>query len=644
MADNEWYGWAGTILRVDLTKGTVQKQPLTKEMAHDYVGGRGFNSKILYDEVKPGTDPLGPDNLLVFGTGPVTGTCIPNNGRFTVSTLSLVTGGLGDGNSGGHFGPQMKYAGYDTIVVKGISKKPVYLFIDDDTTELHDATHLWGKDVWETTDTLKRDHDNKSMSVCAIGPAGENMVAASCIMNEYARAAAKAGVGAIMGSKKLKAISVYGERGIRVHDPEEVYSSTIEYIDLIARTDKWWFETFSKYGTPMFVDQYNHLGALPTRNWKEGTFEEADKLGITPLYEKYVKKKRGCGGCIYHCSPWYRIDEGPFKGWVGEGVEYEAMTGFGSKLGCSNLEVCLVAGSLCDMYGLDYISTSEAMGWAWECYNEGILTKDDTDGLDLSWGNDSIVHEVIRKIAYKDGKLGKLLALGSRKAAKKIGGKAEYYSMTIKGQQMGSMDPRVVTAWGVGYGVSTRGGDHLRTHLVCEYMFTPEEMEKYIGDARASDRFHLTEAKADLVRWTENVRFLNDSLETCKYINRGSPRSYVEFPYRWLTATTGKKFTYEGLQTIADRVMTIERAFNVRQGMDRKDDYLAERWFKEAMPEGAGKGSKVDKVMYDKILDRYYEVRGWDKNGFPKRSHLEKLGLKYVADELQKMKRLGKEA
>jgi aldehyde:ferredoxin oxidoreductase len=296
------------------------------------------------------------------------------------------------------------------------------------------------------------------------------------------------------------------------------------------------------------------------------------------------------------------------------------------------------------MYGLDYISTSEVMGWAWECYNEGLLTKEDTDGLDLSWGNDSVIHEVLRKIAYKEGNLGKLLSLGSRKAAKKIGGKAEYYSMTIKGQQMGSMDPRVVTAWGVGYGVSTRGGDHLRTHLVCEYMFTPEEMEKYIGDARASDRFHLTEAKADLVRWTENVRFLNDALETCKYINRGSPRSYVEFPYRWLTAVTGKKFTYEGLHVAADRVATVEKAFNVREGMSRKDDYLAERWFKEKMTEGAGQGTSVDKEMYDKMLDRYYEVRGWDKNGFPKRSHLEKLGLKYIADELQKMKRLGKEA
>ncbi len=643
MTSDEWYGWAGRILRVDLSKRETKVQPLTKEMAHDYVGGRGFNSKILYDEVKPGTDPLGPDNLLILGTGPCTGTCIPNNGRFTVSTLSWVTGGIGDGNSGGHFASAMKYAGYDAIVVKGVSKDPVYLFIEDDTVEIRDASHLWGKSHWDTINTIMADSGNKSLSVCGIGPGGENMVAAACVMNDYTRAAAKAGVGSIMGSKKLKAIAVYGTRGIRVYDPEEVYKSTIEYIELIARTDKWWFETFSKYGTPMFIDQYNHLGALPTFNWKEGTFKGADKLGIGPLYEKYVKKKRGCSGCMYHCSPWFRIDEGPYAGWVGEGVEYEAITGFGSKLGCSNLEVCLVGGSLCDMYGLDYISTSEAMAWAWECYNEGILTKEDTDGLDLSWGNDSVVHEVIRKLAYKEGKLGHLLALGSRKAGEKVGGKAKYFSMTIKGQQMGSMDPRVVKAWGFGYGVSTRGGDHLRTHLVCEYMFTPEEMEKYIGDARASDRFNLTEAKADLVKWTENVRFLNDALETCKYINRGSPRSYVEFPYRWLTATTGVKFTYDSLQVIADRVNTIERSFNVRCGMDRKDDYLPARWFDEKLSTGTGKGQQVDRAMYDKLLDRYYLIRGWDKQGLPKRSHLEKLGLKKIADELESISRLGKE-
>ncbi|MHA1247763.1 MAG: aldehyde ferredoxin oxidoreductase family protein [Candidatus Thorarchaeota archaeon] len=641
---DEWYGWAGTILRVDLTKGTIKKVPLDKDLAYNYVGGRGFNSKILFDEVKPGTDPFGPDNLLIFSTGPCTGTSIPNNGRYTVSTLSWVTGGLGDANSGGYFGQAMKYAGYDAIIVKGVSKKPVYLFIEDDTVELRDASHLWGKDVWETTEILMRDHSNKGMSVAAIGQAGENMVAAAAIMNDYSRAAAKAGVGAIMGSKKLKAISAYGESGIRVYDPEEVYKSTIEYIELIAKTDKWWFETFSKYGTPMFVDQYQHLGALPTYNWKEGTFEHADKLGITPLYEKYVKKKRGCGGCMYHCSPWFRIDEGPFKGWVGEGVEYEAMTGFGSKLGCDNLEVALVGGSLCDMYGLDYISAAEVMGWAWECYNEGILTKEDTDGLDLSWGNDSVIHEVLRRLANREGKLGELLALGSRKASERIGGKAKYFSMTIKGQQMGSMDPRVLKAWGFGYGVATRGGDHLRTHLVCEYMFTPEEMEKYVGDARASDRFTITEAKADLVRWTENVRFLNDALETCKYINRGSPRSYVEFPYRWLTATTGKSYTYEGLQTVADRVLTIERAFNVARGMSRKDDYLPDRYYDETLSTGTGKGQRVSRELYDKLLDRYYEIRGWDKEGRPKRSHLEKVGLKYVADELEKLGFLGKEA
>ena len=637
----EWYGWAGTILRVNLTDKTVKKEPLPEYLATQFIGGRGFNSKILFDHLRPGVDPFSPENLLIFGAGPCTGTLIPCSGRFTISTKSPVTGGLGDANSGGHFGPQMKWAGYDMIIFEGKAEKPVYVWIEDDNVEIRDAEHLWGLDTWITTNEIIKDVGDPSISVACIGPAGENMVASAAIINEYARAAAKCGVGAVMGSKKLKAVAVRGTKGIRVADPKGVVDVYFKYVRILKEEDEWWYNNFSKYGTPMFVDQYQGLGALPTYNWSEGVFEKADELGVEKLYPKYVKKKRSCFACVLHCSPFILIEEGPYAGFTGEGVEYEAFTGFGSKIGCANIELVLAAGTMCDRYGIDYISCAEVIAWAFECYNRGILTKEDTDGLDLTWGNEDVVLELIRRLAYREGKIGELLALGSRKAAQKIGKGAEYYSMTIKGQQPGSMDPRVLAAWGFSYAVGNRGGDHLRTHLVCEYMFTPEEMEKYVGTAAASDRFGWHVAKADLVVWSENMRTISNCMEHCTYFNRGAPRLYVEFPVDALRAVTGLDWTYEKLVECAHRIITLERAFNVREGFSRKDDYLPERFYKEPLTKGPGRGKVVPRDHWEKLLDRYYTLRGWDtKTGWPTRETLEKLGLKYVADQLEELGKL----
>lgn len=642
-----YYGWAGTILRINLTTGQIKKQPLPKELALNYIGGRGFNSKILYDEVPPGVDPLGPENKLIFGVGPCNGTIVPCSGRWTATAKSPTTDAFGDGNAGGHWSLGVKWAGYDCIIFEGQAKKPVYLWIDDDAVELRDATHLWGLDFWEATDSVKQELGDPEVMVAGIGPAGENLSFPACVLSDYTRAAGKCGMGVVMGSKKLKAIAVRGTKGVRVAKPDELIKTVEEGIEMLRTEDAWWFENFSRYGTPIFVMMFQHLGALPTYNWREGWFDPsgAEALSGEELLRRYVKKKRACGACVLHCSGFYVVEDGPYAGTIGEGIEYEATGGFGAKLGNANLASTLAAKTLCDKLGMDLINTTDTIGWAMECYEKGILTVKDTDGLDLSWGNHKAILETIKRMAYKEGALGELLALGSRKAAQKVGRGAEYYSITIKGQQMGLVEPRLMWAWGLGFGTSSRGGDHLRTQPAGEYMFTPEEMEKLIGTRKASDRAGW-EGKGKLVAWYQNFRAaVNDSFETCKYFFRAAMRLYVEYPHRILSALTGLAWTYEQILECGERIYNIERAFNVREGVygSRQDDYLPERFYREPQTIGPGAGSYIPKEKYDLMLDEYYEARGWDKEtGWPTRQKLEELGLKYVADDLEGVGRPGK--
>ncbi|RJS89802.1 aldehyde ferredoxin oxidoreductase [Candidatus Bathyarchaeota archaeon] len=639
----EYYGWAGTILRVDLTKGKIRRQPLPKDLALNFIGGRGFNSKILYDEVDPNVDAFSPENKLIFGTGPCTGTLVPCSGRWTVTAKSPSTEAFGDANAGGHWGAEMKWAGYDCIVFEGAAKEPVYLWIDDDHVELRDASHLWGLDTWETTDAIRKEHGDLEIKVACIGPAGENLIIPACVISDYTRGAGKCGMGAVMGSKRLKAIAIRGTKGVRVAHPEEFVDAVEEGIEILRTGDQWWFENFSKYGTPIFVMMFQTLGCLPTYNWREGVFEGAKELSGETLLDKYVKKKRACHACVFHCSGYYVVEEGPYAGAMGEGIEYEATGGFGSKLGNADLASTCAAKTLCDKMGIDLINCTDTVGWAMECYEKGILTSKETDGLDMSWGNAEAILEAIRRMAYREGRFGELLAMGSYKASKVVGKGAERYSITIKGQQMGLVDPRVMWAWGLGFGTSTRGGDHLRTQPAGEYMFTPEEMEKYIGTAKASDRYGW-EGKGMLVAWYQNIRAVHDSLEMCKYFFRGEPRLYVEFPPKVLTALTGFKWTYDHILRCGERIYNVEKAFNVKVGLGRKDDYLPERFYKEPYTKGPYKGAVMPKENYDKALDEYYRARGWDlKTSNPTRARLEELGLKYIADELEKMGRLGKE-
>jgi len=636
----EYYGWAGTILRVNLTTGKIMKQMLPKDLAVNFIGGRGFNSKLLYDEVAPDVDPLGPDNKLFFGVGPCAGTIVPSSGRWNATAKSPTTGAYGDGNCGGHWGAELKWAGYDVLILEGKAENPIYLWIDDEDVEIKKAEHLWGLDFWETSDVVKKELGNPEVEVAGIGPAGENLVLTACIMCSYTRAAGKCGMGAVMGSKNIKAIAVRGTKGVRVAKPDELVKVVERGVETLKSVDRWWFENFSKYGTPVFSMMYGHLGALPSYNWREGWFEEYKQLSGEVLLRKYVKKKRSCSGCIFHCSGFYIVDEGIYAGTIGEGIEYEATCGFGSKLGNADLASTCAAKTLCDKYGIDLINCTDTLGWAMECYEEGILTKEDTDGLEMSWGNHESIIEAIRRMAYKEGKFGELLALGSHKAAKKIGKGSERYSITIKGQQMGLVEPRAMWAWGLGFGTSTKGGHHMTAEPNVETFATPEEMERLLGiTPKACDRFGW-EGKGQLVAWSENMRTVHDSLEMCKYFFRSSPRLYMEFPPNVLTALTGIQWTYEIVLKCGERIYNFEKAFNVKAGLSRKDDYLPERFYKEPYTVGPYKGWVLPKDKYEKMLDEYYEARGWDKKtSFPTREKLERLGLKYIADEIEKVNR-----
>lgn len=628
----KYLGWAGTILRVDLASEKIRKQELPEHLALNFIGGRGFNSKILYDEVDSRVDPFGPHNKLIFGTGPCAGTIVPCSGRWTVTTKSPTTNAFGDANSGGEWAAYLKWAGYDCIVFDSIAKKPVYLWIEDEQVELRNAADIWGLDVWDTIDAIKE--EDSDVSVACIGPAGENQSNAACIMNDYTRSAGKCGTGAVMGSKNLKAIAVKGSKGIKVSEPDGLIKFIKETVDKLRTEDSWYYENLSKYGTPIYLMTLNELGALPTFNWREGWFEHALELSAETLSKKYVKKKMACNACIFHCSSYCVVEDGPYAGTIAEGVEYEATGGFGSKLGNSDLASTIAAKNLCDRLGLDLINCSDTIGWAMECNQNGLLSEEYMDGLDLSWGNHEAIMEALRKIAFKEGKLGSLLALGSRKAAERIGNEAISFSITVKGQQMGLLDPRAFWSRGLGFATSTRGGDHLRDQATAEFMFTPEESEKYVGSPMVSDRFGW-QGKGHLIAWSQNIRAVNDSMETCKFLQRGSPWMWVEFPAKALRLVTGLDWTYETVQKCGERIYNVEKAFNVRAGLTRKDDYLPERFYQEALTKGPFKGIRLPKEKFDLMLNEYYIVRGWDvETGFPTREKLEELGLKYIADEL----------
>lgn len=623
--NRQWYGWAGVVLRVNLTTMEIKKEPLDPELTRQYLGQSGINAKLLFDLTAPGIDPLSPENPLIFGVGPLGGSLAPCSGRFTVTTKSPLTGIFGDSNCGGHWGPELKNAGYDHIIVTGRAEYPVYLWINDDHVEIRDARHLWGKNTWQTDELIKMQLAQPSAQVACIGPAGENRVRFSAIICNLARAAARTGVGAVMGSKNLKAIAVKGNKGVPVAHPEK-FLQIVHQSESDIQQDPL-YEVASTFGTTAITGLAQMLGFLPTRNFQASTFEEADNIRGEVLLKDHVTSRKGCFNCPVSCSRFYKVEDGEYAGTVGEGPEYESISSLGTKCGNGNLPSILHANTLCNQLGLDTISTGNVIAWAMEAYQRGVIKSQDISGGELKWGEHRSIVDMIIKIAMREG-LGDILAEGALRAARKLGG--EEFVVHSKGMDYPAVDIRGTKGMALSFAVSPRGGDHLKGLPL--YEVAPEvyqnDIKTEVGIDITPNYWAEYETKAKLMSWHENWHCVVDSLGLCKLEGIALKPLKPGHFQQLLSAATGWDITIRELEDIGERIWNLERLFGVREGIRRIDDLPPQRLYNEPVATGPAAGERLDHERYEAMLNEYYQLRGWDETtGIPLRQRMQRLGL-----------------
>lgn len=579
---------------MSLNDGSVRSEPLPPDLYQKYIGGRGLGVKLLYDGLSPGTDALSPDNILVFAVGPSTATSVPTSGRLVVATKSPQTGTIFDSNVGGYFAPQLRRAGFAAVVIQGKSPSPVYLWISDDGVEIRNASKYWGTDTAATTDGLLDDTDSKAQVAC-IGPAGENQVLIAAIMTDKHRAAGRGGVGAVMGSKNLKAIVARGTGDAGVHDPERLKLAVERARRLIKKngvTDK----SLPVYGTAVLVNVANELGMLPTFNFQEGTFNDAEGVSGEKLLERFSAGTYNCFGCPIGCGRVSLI-----RGEKVGGPEYESIWALGPECGINDLEWIATANQRCNLLGLDTISTGSTIGAAMELVQVGKLD------APLKFGDAEGLLDIIDDIAHKRG-IGADMSEGSKRLAERYG--APELAMQVKGLEIPAYDPRGVQGHALGYATSNRGGCHLRSYLI-----GPE----VLGSPVLIDR-DSTKGKADLVKLYQDLSAAMDSMVVCRFTNFAwTVDDYAEM----LAAGTGFDINGHDLLRIGERIYNLERLFNLREGFTAKDDTLPPRFF-TPLPEG---GSRKRTVHLDVMLPEYYSIRGWNKKGEPTKETLKKLAL-----------------
>lgn len=623
-------GYTGKILRIDLTKGVSRVTELERALARGFLGGRGFNVKRMYDEIPPGTDPLGPENKLYFATGPLVGTSFPTASRFNVSAKSPQTGILGDTNAGGHFASEMKYAGYDQIVLEGRSSKPVYVHVSDGDVELRDASHLKGRGVYETDEIIKSDLGDRRVQTAIIGPAAENGVKFAGIFANLMRAAARTGMGSVMASKGVKALVIRGTGSVSVSKPR-MFEELVEDIEEQIRSHEQ-YQGRRRMGTTRILLMANAGGFLPTRHYTAGTFEHAAEVSGERLAEEFNVKGRGCFACTIPCSRFYVVKSGEHAGLYGEGPEYESQGSFTARMGNRSLETALKANDLCNRLGLDILTTAESISWAMELHEKGMLTSEEADGLDLSWGNGETILALIDKIARREG-FGDVLADGTRMSAKKLG-RGMDLTMQVKGLDIIMADPRGLKGFGLGYAVSSRGGDHLRSEPFLELEDDPEIGERMFGVPDATMRLAYR-GKGKLVSYFEDWNAVIDALEPCKNIMQNMEILTFDLASKVIEATTGLRMTPAEIRRVGERIINIERAFNVREGIRRKDDTLPRRFMEEPLTEGASKGTVFE---LEPMIDEYYGERGWDlETGIPTAETLKRLGLDRASADMSRI-------
>jgi len=607
----------GNILRVDLTAGTLKVEPLSEDIARKYIGGKGYSVYLIYQYLKEyeskgitpaDIDPLGPKNVLIFATGPGTGVPgFPSSGRYHVMALkSPLTGSIGSGNSGGEWGPFLKFSGFDAVIVEGCSERPVYLSIVDGEAELRDASDLWGKNVFDTCRILKKKAGNKNTSVTCIGPAGENLARMACIVNDEHRAVGRTGLGAVMGSKKLKAIVVSGSKKVQVADPDRLKEVSKRCLDTM-RKNSVTGEGLPTYGTAILINVINEAGGLPYKNWQTAVNPDADKISGETLAETYLTGRRACWGCTIGCGRVTSVKSGPFQILSSEGPEYESIWALGSSTGVKDLDAIVKANHYCDELGLDSISMGSTIAAAMELNERGHIPEEDLQGLDLRFGNAAALVEAVWRTAYKTG-FGKYLALGSKKLCE-IYGHPEL-SMSVKGLEMPAYDPRAMKGIGLTYATANRGGCHVTGYTVSpEILGIPEKIDPL-----------TPEGKAKWAKTFQDFTCVVNSTVNCLFVTFAlGAKDFAEL----LSAVTGWDLTEDEILKIGERIYNLERVILNKYGFDGKDDTLPKRLLEEPMPEGPAKGHVVE---LEKMREEYYELRGW-VNGVPTEEKLKELEI-----------------
>ncbi|MGC8873440.1 MAG: aldehyde ferredoxin oxidoreductase family protein [Chloroflexia bacterium] len=600
-------GYAGTILRVNLTTGEIRKEPLDEKVARDFLGGRGFGIYTLWTEVPKGADPLGPENKLIASTGPLSGLLVPGAGKMDWACKSPLTGGYAGASVGGHLTAELKYAGYDAIIFEGISPKPVYLFIDDDRVELRDASDLWGKGSITTEEILKK-RLGEDFQIATIGPGGENLVKYACITHDFGRQAGRGGVGAVMGAKKLKAVAVRGSKAIPVADPERFWELARAMFRACKEAEG--LGPWQRYGTTIVTSWCDEVGALPTRNFQQGSFEHGPNLYGQVMRERIVITDKGCFACPSPCGKYsYTKKHGVFV----EGPEYETIALVGSNCALGDIEDVAYGNYLCDELGIDSISAGNAVAFAMECYERGLLTQEDTGGLDLRFGNAQAAFALLEKIARREG-LGNLLAEGVKVASQRIGQGSEEFAVHVKGMEQSGYETHNATAMLLAYMTADVGAHHNRAWAIT--------YDLQVGRDRVAPE------KVARVILLQHIRPLFDSMGACRlqWVELGiDVTQYAPM----MAAITGIERSWEDLLKVSERTWNLTRMYWVREveGFGRTWDYPAPRFYKHPSTGGPTKGQLTPFEAVQQLLDMYYEQRGWDKNGIPTPQKLAELGL-----------------
>ncbi len=612
------FGFGGKTLRVNLTERKIEKGKLDPDLIKQWLGGRGFIGKILYDELPRGVDPLSPGNKLVIATGPLSGTFWPSAAKIVFGTKSPLTRGYGDSNLGGFLMAELKYAGYDLIILEGASAHPLYLFIEDEIVELRDASRYWGMGALESEVELKKEL-GEAFQIATIGPAGENRVLYANINHEFGRQAGRCGMGAVMGAKGLKAIAVHGTGDIPIYDPEgliQITKSALQHI-----TSQPYFKRFRLYGTTDITDWCQGMGVLPTKNFMYGQYEKAEQLAPEPMREKILVRDKACFGCPLNCANYTHSKK--FSTFI-DGPEYETIGMLGSNLLLEDIEQVQYLNYLCDDYGVDTIAFGGTVAFAMECVEKGLIKKEALDGIELHFGNFEAIQAILKKTAYQEG-VGKLLAQGSRDMAERIGRGSEVFAFHVKGLEFSAYECRGAPAMLLSFMTSDIGAQHTRSWAIVQDMDMGRDN---------------IQGRAKLVIELQTLRPLMEVFGVCRFPWLEVKLDFGEY-VKAFNAVTGLGYDKGKLFQISEKIWNLTRAFWAREVEDfgRKYDLPPGRVY-EPLPSGPAKGLHLTEEKVHQMLDEYYRLRGWNQNGIPTEAKLRELGLERIAEDLNKLGKL----